>query len=201
MPIELDSELLADVEGAQRLEWLETNGRGGFASSTVIGANTRRYHGLLTAALSPPVRRHVLLSRVEEVIEPEGKGVELACNFYPGVVHPQGYQFLSSFRLDPFPISTYWVGERGLEKAVFLVGGEDTVVVRYTLFAGPGCFLQVRPFIAFRDYHSLTHRNDALDRRMERRDGTVSIHPYGDLPTLHFHHDAREVIPDVDSGA
>jgi predicted glycogen debranching enzyme len=198
MPIELDNELLADVERAQRLEWLETNGRGGFASSTVIGANTRRYHGLLTAALFPPVRRHVLLSRVEEVIEPEGRAVELACNFYPGVVHPQGHQFLSSFRLDPFPISTYWVGERGLEKAVFLVGGEDTVVVRYTLFAGPGCFLQVRPFIAFRDYHALTKRNETLDRRMERRDGTVSIHPYGDLPTLHFHHDAREVIPHGD---
>jgi len=140
----------------------------------------------------------VLLSRVEEVIEPEGKAVELAANFYPGVVHPQGYRLLSSFRLDPFPIFTYWVGERGLEKAVFLVGGEDTVVVRYTLFAGPGCFLQVRPFIAFRDYHTLTRRNEALDRRMERRDGTVSIHPYGDLPTLHFHHDAREVIPHGD---
>jgi predicted glycogen debranching enzyme len=198
MPLEIDSETLADLEQAQRLEWLETNGRGGFASSTVIGANTRRYHGLLTAALSPPVRRHVLLSRLEEVIEPEGKAVELACNFYPGVVHPRGYQFLSSFRLDPFPIFTYWVGERGLEKAVFLVGGEDTVVVRYTLFAGPGCYLQVRPFIAFRDHHTLTHRNDALDRRMERQSDTVSIRPYGDLPTLHFHHDAREVIPHGD---
>jgi len=198
MPIELDNEVLADLERAQRLEWLETNGRGGYASSTVIGANTRRYHGLLTAALSPPVRRHVLLSRVEEVIEPEGKAVELAVNFYPGVVHPKGYQFLSSFRLDPFPVFTYWVGERGLEKAVFLVGGEDTVVVRYTLFAGPGCFLQVRPFIAFRDYHSLTRKNDALDRRMERQGGTVSVHPYGDLPALHFHHDAREVIPHGD---
>jgi len=198
MPLEIDSEILADFERAQRLEWLETNGRGGFASGSVVGANTRRYHGLLTAALSPPVRRHVLLSRLEEVIEPEGKAVELACNFYPGVVHPRGHQFLSSFRLDPFPIFTYWVGERGLEKAVFLVGGEDTVVVRYTLFAGPGCYLQVRPFIAFRDYHTLTHKNDALDRRMERHDGTVGIRPYGDLPTLYFHHDAREVIPHGD---
>jgi predicted glycogen debranching enzyme len=97
MKIEIDSEALADFERASRLEWLETNGRGGFASSTVIGANTRRYHGLLTAALSPPVRRHVLLSRLEEVLEPEGHAVELACNFYPGVVHPQGYRFLSSF--------------------------------------------------------------------------------------------------------
>ncbi len=194
MPIEFDSEVLADFERAQRLEWLETNGKGGFASTTVLGANTRRYHGLLTVALTPPVRRHVLVSRLEEVIEPEGKSIELGCNFYPGAVHPGGHRYLSSFRLDPFPVSTYWVGERGLEKAVFFVYGEDTVVVRYTLFAGLGCFLQVRPFVAFRDYHALTHKNDAFDRRVERRDGTASIRPYLDLPTLHFHHDARELI-------
>ncbi len=198
MPIELDSEVLADFERAQRLEWLETNGKGGFASTTVLGANTRRYHGLLTAALTPPVRRHVLVSRLEEVIEAEGKAVELGCNFYRGTVHPTGHQYLSSFRLDPFPMSTYWVGERGLEKAVFMVHGEDTVVVRYTLFAGPGCFLQVRPFLAFRDYHSLTHRNDVLDRRVGRRDGTASVRPYGDLPMLHFHHDARELLAQGD---
>jgi predicted glycogen debranching enzyme len=198
MPIELDSEVLADFERAQRLEWLETNGKGGFASTTVLGANTRRYHGLLTAALTPPVRRHVLVSRLEEVIEAEGKAVELGCNFYRGTVHPTGHQYLSSFRLDPFPVSTYWVGERGLEKAVFMVHGEDTVVVRYTLFAGPGCFLQVRPFLAFRDYHSLTHRNDVLDRRVGRRDGTASVRPYGDLPMLHFHHDARELLAQGD---
>lgn len=198
MPIELDSELLSDLGRASRFEWLETNGKGGFAASTVAGVNTRRYHGLLTAALSPPVRRHVLLSRLEEVIEPEGHNVELGCNFYPGVAHPRGYRLLSSFRLEPFPIFTYWAGDRGLEKAVFLVGGEDTVVVRYTLFAGPPCFLQVRPFVAFRDYHSLTHKNDGIDRRLEQRSGTVSIHPYEGLPTLHFHHDAREVIPHGD---
>jgi len=198
MPIELDREVLGDVERASRLEWLETNGKGGFASSSVVGANTRRYHSLLTAALSPPVRRHVLLSRVEEVIEPEGHAVELATNFYPGAVHPQGYRNLQTFRLDPFPIYTYWIGDRGLEKAIFLVDGEDTVVVRYTLFAGTGCFLQVRPFLAFRDYHTLTHKNDALDRRLDRKERTVSVHPYGDLPTLHFHHDARELIPNGD---
>jgi hypothetical protein len=68
MALELDSELLSDLGRASRLEWLETNGKGGFAASTVAGVNTRRYHGLLIAALSPPVRRHVLLSRLEEVI-------------------------------------------------------------------------------------------------------------------------------------
>jgi hypothetical protein len=73
MRIELDSEVFADFERAQHLEWLETNGKGGFASSTVLGANTRRYHGLLTAALTPPARRHLLLSRLEEVIEPRAR--------------------------------------------------------------------------------------------------------------------------------
>ncbi|MGH7899828.1 MAG: amylo-alpha-1,6-glucosidase [Candidatus Binatia bacterium] len=194
----IDSEVLGNLDRSSRLEWLETNGKGGFASSTVVGANTRRYHGLLTAALSPPCRRYVLLSRVEEVIEPEGRAVELACNFYPGCVHPQGYQFLSSFRLDPFPHYTYWIGERGLEKTVFLVAGEDTVVIRYTLFAGPGCFLQLRPFLAFRDYHCLSHRNDGFDRRLEQQNGAVTVRPYHGLPPLHFHHDAREVIPHGD---
>jgi predicted glycogen debranching enzyme len=194
MTVQFDSEVLSDLTRSAHLEWLETNGKGGFASSTVVGLNTRRYHGLLTAALSPPVRRHVLISRVEEVIEAEGGMIELGSNFYPGAVHPQGYRFLNSFRLDPFPIFTYWAGERGIEKAVFLVAGEDTVVVRYTLFAGTGCIFAVRPFVAFRDYHTLTRRNDAIDGTVEESAGTVSIRPYPGLPALHFHHDAREVV-------
>ncbi len=194
MAIQFDSEVLSDLTRSAHLEWLETNGKGGFASSTVIGLNTRRYHGLLTPALTPPVRRHVLLSRVEETMEGEGTTIELGCSFYPGAVHPQGHRFLNSFRLDPFPVFTYWAGERGLEKAVFLVSGEDTVVLRYTLFAGTGCILSVRPFLAFRDYHSLTRRNDAIDGTLQQSSGTVSVRPYPGLPALSFHHDAREVI-------
>src|SRR5258706_6975838 len=96
-----------NVEAVSRLEWLETNGIGGFASSTVIGLNTRRYHGLLTAATRPPVGRFVLLSKLEETVCVGGERYELSVNRYPGVVHPQGYRFLKEFRLDPFSAFTF----------------------------------------------------------------------------------------------
>ena len=73
-------------------EWLVTNHVGGYASSTIPALNTRKYHGLLVAAMSPPVRRLVLLSRVEEVITCDGWPTPLACNEYPGTIHPDGWQ-------------------------------------------------------------------------------------------------------------
>src|SRR6185436_15881601 len=89
----------ADPEGSIQREWLETNGLGGFSSSTIIGLNTRRYHGLLTAATRPPVGRIVMLSKLEEVLIVDGRRYELSANQYPGVVHPQGFQFQTNFRL------------------------------------------------------------------------------------------------------
>jgi len=94
-------------------EWLETNGLGGFASSTVIGLNTRRYHGLLTASTTPPTGRVLLLSKLEETVVVDGQRYELAANQYPGAIYPQGYQYLKEFRLDPFPVFIYRVA--GLE--------------------------------------------------------------------------------------
>ena len=92
---------------ALRREWLETNGLGGFASSTITGLNTRRYHGLLVAATKPPVGREVLLSKLEETLLIDGRPFDLSANRYPGVVHPQGFRYLKQFRLDPFPVFTY----------------------------------------------------------------------------------------------
>src|SRR5436853_991496 len=84
-------------------EWLETNGIGGFASATITGCHTRRYHGLLVAATKPPVGRLVLLSKLEETLVVNGREFELGTNRYPGAVHPQGFRLLKQFRLDPFP--------------------------------------------------------------------------------------------------
>ena len=75
-------------------EWLATNGKGGFASSTLSSLNTRKYHGLLVAAMMPPVRRMVLLSRVEETVRCDGWPTPLACNEYPDTIHPQGHESL-----------------------------------------------------------------------------------------------------------
>src|SRR5881392_3533705 len=98
--IRFGSEVCGDVDAAGHREWLETNGIGGFASSTITGLNTRRYHGLLVAALKPPAARYLLLSKLEEVVEIEGQRFELSTNQYLNVVHPRGFQYLREFRLD-----------------------------------------------------------------------------------------------------
>ncbi len=196
MKIQVDGAVLGDLERASRLEWLETNGRGGFASSTVTCANTRRYHALLCAALDPPVRRHVLLSRVDETLDPRSTQppAELGTTFHPDSVSPQGWRHLSSFRLDPFPVFTYEALDRRIEKAIFLVHGEDTVVLRWSLLRGAPCTLKLRPVVAFRDYHALLHETPALDASVRVTEERVSVKPFAELPALHFHHSAREVI-------
>src|SRR2546429_9716054 len=109
MKLRLDQSACQDLGSALRREWLETNGLGGFASSTITGLNTRRYHGLLVAATRPPVGRMLLLSKLEETLVIDGRRYELSANHYPGVVHPQGYRYLKQFRLDPFPVFVYEV--------------------------------------------------------------------------------------------
>src|SRR5215471_19079720 len=160
--IEFGEEVCHNLGAALEREWLETNGIGGFASSTVSGINTRRYHGLLTASLHPPVDRYVLLSKVEETVFLNGAMYDLSSNLYPGTIHPNGYTHLKKFRLDPFPVFTYAIGGVELEKRVFMVHGENTTVIEYSVTAGE-CTLEVRPLIAFRDYHSTTHANQDLN--------------------------------------
>src|SRR5262245_42530568 len=133
-----------DLSTALTREWLETNGIGGFSSSTIIGLNTRRYHGLLTAATHPPVGRLLLLSKLEETLIVDDRRYELSANQYPGVVYPQGFDYQTGFRLDPFPVSTYEVEGLRLEKSIFMVQGENTTVVQYEVQspAGSRCTLE-----------------------------------------------------------
>jgi predicted glycogen debranching enzyme len=190
-----------NLDSALKKEWLETNGLGGFASSTIVGLNTRRYHGLLTAATRPPVGRLVLLSKLEETLIVAGERFELSSNQYPGTVHPQGHLYLEEFRLDPFPTFVYRAAGVTVEKRVWMLHGENTTVIQYELLrtnARPACALEIRPLIAFRDYHALTHRNDALDRRVQTKPQLVTVAPYADLPALHFAHDASSVHPTGD---
>src|SRR5437660_11865841 len=129
-------DICGNLDLAIRREWLETNGLGGFSSSTIVGLNTRRYHGLLTAATKPPVGRVVMLSKLEETVVIDGRRYELSANQYPGVVHPQGFHYQTAFRLDPFPVFTYEVEGLQIEKSIFMVQGQNTTVVHYELLAG-----------------------------------------------------------------
>ena len=201
--IQFGPEVCGNIAVAVAGEWLETNGLGGFASSTIIGLNTRRYHGLLTAATRPPGGRLLLLSKFEEVLVIDGRRYELSVNQYPGIIHPQGYQFLKGFRLDPFPIFTYVVEGVEIEKAVFMIYGENSTVVQYhirLLESNPHpastqkkITLEVHPLIAFRDYHSATHQNNTINPYVETMDNLATVRPYPGLEELHFAHDADKV--------
>jgi predicted glycogen debranching enzyme len=196
--IEFTHEVCANLNEALRREWLETNGLGGFASSSITGLNTRRYHGLLVAATMPPVGRLVMLSKLEETLVIDGQRFELSSNQYPGgVVYPRGHEYLRGFRLDPFPVFTYEVEGVELEKSVFMLQGENTTVVRYEVKIDGDSHtdvrLEVRPLVAFRDYHSTTHENSALNAEVKAEDSRLTIRPYEELPALHFAHDAEGV--------
>src|SRR3954465_4401087 len=94
---QFDASVCRDLDLACRREWLETNGLGGFASSTIIGLKTRRYHGLLVAATKHPVGRVVILSKLEETLVIDGQPFDLSTNRYPGAIHPQGFRYLKQF--------------------------------------------------------------------------------------------------------
>lgn len=197
--VEFGAEICQDLNAATSREWLETNGLGSFASSTIIGLNSRRYHGLLVAALTPPTGRAVLLSKLEETLVVDGQRFDLATNRYPGAVHPDGYRFLNRFQLDPYPVLTFEVPGGELVKSVCMVHGENSTVIHFDFRPEAGrqvsAQLELRPLIAFRDYHSLTHENGSLNASYREEPGCACVAPYTGMPELFLAHDALEVEP------
>src|SRR5437667_626162 len=194
--IQLNKDVCGNLEAALHREWLETNGIGGFSSASITGANTRRYHGLLTAATNPPVGRMVLLSKLEETLVIGEQRFDLSTNQYQGAIHPRGFELLPSFRLDPFPVFTFEVEGVQIEKSVFMTQGSNTTVIEYRVVNAPrksALQLEIRPLIAFRDYHSLTHENSAVDPTLQQEPGMISVRPYDGVPRLYLAHNASQV--------
>ncbi len=183
--ISLPKNIVGDFAQALRYEWLETNGIGGWASSTVCGANSRRYHGLLVAATRPPTERKVILSRLDETIIISGKRYELGCSRFPGVVHPRGFTFLEKFEKDLFPVFEYGVAGVTIRKTIAAIYGENTTLIRYEFSpATAELELELLPLAAFRDYHSLTHANDSVQTAVQFADGILSFQMYPGFPQL-----------------
>jgi len=169
-------------------EFLVTNGLGGYASSSICGANTRRYHGLLVASLNPPTDRVVLVSKVEETIEDAGgKIFQLSSNQYPASIYPQGFQYLSHFERKPLPKSTFIASENILEKTVFMAHGSNTTIAEYANTGNSVFTLYLNPLFVSRDYHQLFHENPRYDfyfRQITPSDLVIYPH-YGAQP-LYF---------------
>jgi predicted glycogen debranching enzyme len=196
--IRFNEEVCGDLSATMRREWLETNGLGGFASSTITGLNTRRYHGLLVAATKPPVGRLALLSKLEETLVIDGRRYELCVNQYPGVIHPQGHCYLKEFRLDPFPVFAYEAEGIRIEKTVFMIYGENSTVIEYRLLNADSLSawnvqLEVRPMVAFRDYHSTARQNSSINPHVITESGLAVFLPYVGLPALRVSHNAAHI--------
>ncbi|MFN3681992.1 MAG: glycogen debranching enzyme N-terminal domain-containing protein, partial [Nitrospira sp.] len=188
--VTIDAATCRDLDRALRLEWLETNGCGGFASGTVAGPNTRRYHALLLIARRPPIERFVLVNHLEEWIDLDGHLIPLSTNLYPGAVHPTGYASCTGFSSDPWPTWTYQCGSGFLQREILCIHGRDVVLVRWTLLAGvqQSAVLRIRPMLSGRDYHHTHHENPALSATVSEGNGWVSWRPYPNVPAVRAFH-------------
>ena len=196
--INFDSAICTDFIAASSREWLETNGIGGFASGTISGANTRRYHGVLTAATEPPLGRITMVSKVEETVAVAGEQFELSSNQYPGNIHPRGFELLATFRLDPFPIWTYDLPGVEIEKRVFMPHGMNATVIRYkarskTRFKRAPATMTLRPLLSFVDYHHLRRQTEELNGEFSEIAGIVEMHPVLGLPPVFFAHNGASI--------
>ncbi len=177
----------APPEDGLSLEWLETDGEGGYASSTVLLCPSRRYHGLLVATPEGQRSRHVFLTRYEEVLRGPGQAMHLSTGRYPGTWHPDGYQALCSFSLEPHPVARYERSGLGMTREVLRLRGSPGVLVRYTATNDVSALeLSLRPLLAFRDAHALTFENPHLDPSVLRRGDEIVVRPYPELPALAF---------------
>jgi predicted glycogen debranching enzyme len=176
-------EVTGDLEAALRREWLVTNGLGGYAFGTVAGIATRRYHGLLVAALTPPVGRTMLVAGLVEWATIGGERIALHAHEYgDGTIDQHGYRHLESFRLDGMlPAWTYALGDTRIEKRVWMPDGANTTYVRYAV-AGGGrpVRLEVTPLLAAQDHHALAFEGAAPVIEVEGAAGiAIAVDPPG----------------------
>ncbi|HVA33971.1 MAG TPA: amylo-alpha-1,6-glucosidase [Candidatus Baltobacteraceae bacterium] len=162
-PIAFGRSICDDLAAAERREWLVTNGLGGFASGTIAGTLTRRYHGLLIAALHPPVERTLLVTKIDEVARYRDVSYELGANRWKnGYVAPTGFIRIERFFLDgTTPVWHYALGDATLEKRIWMEPGAHTTYVRYrAVRAAAPIGLTLRVFANYRDFHANTHAGD-----------------------------------------
>jgi predicted glycogen debranching enzyme len=185
--IHLSQNILSNFDKAIQTEWIITNGLGGYSSSTVLGINTRKYHGVLVAAFNPPTDRRVLLTKLDEEVRIDNNAYSLGSNEFKNGIFPRGYAFLSSFSLNPFPTYKYAVHGIQIEKTLFMPYEKNAVIISYELFNPLENEISVNifPLVNSRHFHSLT-KADELDWSFiqKKDDEKVKIQTSKPLSTL-----------------
>lgn len=216
--LQVGQELCHNVQAGLDHEWLVTNGLGGYAAGSIVGATTRSYHGLLVASLSPPNERLVLVSKVdEEIITPGGQVLHLGVNEYQGgIIEPQGYMYLDHVALEgDVPCFVYHLSESLiLEKRVWMEYGQNTTYVQYTLRGilnegehatdartdskKASLTLLASPFCLTRDYHKTTQGANDWHFLVENGENRCRIRAYEGAPAYHLIADAATAFePDA----
>lgn len=187
--ISWDKEKLVNLEFSLDREVLRSNDAGAFLATTLIGCNTRKYHGLLVVP-QPQLDKnnHVLLSCLDETVILHKEEFHLGVHMYPeGVFAPRGHKYLSSFTADPMPRLVYKIGGVRLAKELVFSTKEARVMVQYTLLESPEpVTLRVLPFLAFRNVHMLTHENYEASRKVEMVRNGASWQLYKDYSRLYL---------------
>lgn len=150
----LDSQQCKNLSFSSKREWLLPNGIGGFAMGTAGGINTRRYHGLLVASIHPPTDRRLLLAGIDGWGSWGSTRLALSANQYPGAVHPDGFDFLESFTVSDRAIWIYRRGQVKIRKTVYIVPGENTVLVEYQNLGTKLTEISLTPLVCHRDFHA-----------------------------------------------
>lgn len=164
--IHFDKTQLINLNYSLEREIIRTNRGGCYTSTTIIGCNTRKYHGLLVVP-QPQIdeQLHVMLSTVHETVIQHGASFNLGISKFPGNYSPRGHKYLEDFDSEPIPKLTYRVGGVLLQKELILDTNRDRVMIRYTLLdAHSPTKIQIKPFLAFRGYHHLMKANDQLNK-------------------------------------
>ena len=172
-----------NLESGLNKEWILTNGIGGYSYSSVLGCNTRKYHGLLVAPLTPPARRHVILSKLDEAIEIDGNEHILYTNMCKDYIS-QGYKNLVSFEKEYFPIFSYKIKNTEIKKVICMEYGKNTVCVYYRIKNGEyNAKLKVAPIVNFRDFHTMhTNHEYKLNQTINNTKVKLIIDDHGHYP-------------------
>jgi len=185
--ITLNHEKLSNFEASIQKEWLITNGLGGYSSSTILGINTRKYHGLLISAFNPPLNRWVCLEKLDEELIIKNNVYPLGANEFEGEIFPKGYVFLKEFSLSPFPRYIYNVENVEVRKLILMPHGKNAVIILYRILNKNGFDVKIKisPLINWRHFHSVTDRwKTPFKFVREQKTREVSLHPEEPKSTL-----------------
>ena len=185
--LKFDKQELGNLEYSLQREMLATDRRGGYMSTTIVGCNTRKYHGLIVAPIDSSNNAYVLLSSLDETIVQHDQSFNLALHRFRGVYEPRGHKYITDFEYTPCPTITYRVGGVILRKEILWIHKRTQMMIRYTLVdAHSETTLRLRPFLAFRNKHELSKANMYANGRSYPVTNGVKNRLYDGFPWLHM---------------